>query len=441
MKKHEVKENLVYVALWGILFLTPVLAAYLRVAADLKSTATPPSVGQGGFISWAEVFPVWRIYAVFLVFFLVHNFLLAPLLVYKHKKKLYFSSVVLLMAVFFLYQCANRPDMKKDRGERIEGLGNLQFDNLQFTISHLTNNQHPTPPPMDGMMPPPKPGGSPPAPRRGDVAPNDPTPLLPPLGRDGVGSTQHPTPMDGMHRPPLFFGQHDIVMLVVLILMLGMNLGVKLYFKSSSDAKKLDELQTKNLEQQLEYLKYQINPHFFMNTLNNIHALVDINPEKAKETILELSKLMRYVLYEGAKPAVPLQKEVDFLNNYITLMRIRYTDRVKITTDMPATLPDKNVPPMLFITFVENAFKHGVSYSKDSFINVSMSVVDKRVEFICENSKTEAANDEQGGVGLTNVKQRLNLIYDNEYTLNINDAPDVYDVHLSIPLVKIDNNQ
>ena len=118
-------------------------------------------------------------------------------------------------------------------------------------------------------------------------------------------------------------------------------------------------LEKENLNQQLEYLKYQINPHFFMNTLNNIHALVDIDPEKAKTTIVELSKMMRYLLYEGNNSLIPLHREVEFLRNYITLMKLRYTDKVKIDTDIPVSLPDRRLPPLLLITFVENAFKHG----------------------------------------------------------------------------------
>ena len=168
--------------------------------------------------------------------------------------------------------------------------------------------------------------------------------------------------MERRHTPPLFVGEHDVLSIVVLILMFGANLGTKYYFRSRSDQRKLEDLEKQNLEQQLEYLKYQINPHFFMNTLNNIHALVDIDPEKAKSTILELSKMMRFVLYEGNKTVVPLEREISFLQNYITLMKLRYTDKVRIQVDVAQTLPNKDVPPLIFITFVENAFKHGVSY-------------------------------------------------------------------------------
>jgi LytS/YehU family sensor histidine kinase len=216
--------------------------------------------------------------------------------------------------------------------------------------------------------------------------------------------------------------------------MFGMNIGIKLFFKNRNDQKKLEALQKKNLEQQLEYLKYQINPHFFMNTLNNIHALVDIDPEKAKDTILELSKMMRFILYEGDKSGVPLTREFDFIRHYVTLMQLRYTDKVDIRTDLPDEAPDKTVPPLMLISFIENAFKHGISYQHQSFVHIKVEVIDDHLHFTCRNSKAEIPNQEKGGVGLTNVKQRLHLLYDNNYTLKIQNQPDSYNVELTIPL-------
>ena len=213
--------------------------------------------------------------------------------------------------------------------------------------------------------------------------------------------------------PPPIVGERDILAIVVLILMFGANLGIKGYFRSRDDRKRLAELEHENLEQQLEYLRYQINPHFFMNTLNNIHALVDIDPEKAKETIVELSKMMRFVLYEGNKQGVPLSREMDFIRHYVTLMQLRYTDKVRITLDLPAEVPDRQIPPLILITFIENAFKHGISYQHESFIEVKVAVEGESLHFTCRNSKAESSNEEKGGVGLANVRKRLNLLYDN----------------------------
>ena len=170
-----------------------------------------------------------------------------------------------------------------------------------------------------------------------------------------------------------------------------------------------------------------------MNTLNNIHALVDIDPEKAKDTILELSKMMRFVLYEGDKKGVPLTKEFEFIRNYIKLTKLRYTDKVKIQADLPQDVPVRQIPPLMLITFIENAFKHGISYQHESFIDIKVEISDKLL-FTCRNSKAEMPNQEKGGVGLQNVTKRLNLLYGNNYTLDIQDASDVYNVKLEIPL-------
>ena len=188
------------------------------------------------------------------------------------------------------------------------------------------------------------------------------------------------------------------------------------------------------LEQQLEYLKYQINPHFLMNTLNNIHALIDIDPEEAKTTIVELSKMLRFMLYEGAKQKVPLERELAFVQHYITLMKLRYTDRVAINLNLPKNVPNSEVPPLVFITFVENAFKHGVSYQQQSFIDISVSIEDNKLHFSCRNSRIAQDEDKHGGVGLQNVRKRLDLIYGKHYQLDIKDEADAYSVDLTLQL-------
>ena len=395
MQEQSKYENVVYVALWGLLFAVPLLSLYVRTTGDSEMT-----------FNWQEVWMVWRHFAIYLLLFLVHNFLLAPLLVYRNKRWLYALLALCMIGLFTAYQCTNRPDhMRRHHPHAMEQRGPRPMEQKNFESMDersLEPMEQKDFEPMDRGFdhePPPKPKGE---------------------------------RMD--KKPPVFIGEKDIVAIVVLILMCGMNLGIKLYFRTRNDHKKLQALEKENLEQQLEYLKYQINPHFFMNTLNNIHALVDIDPEKAKGTILELSKMMRFVLYEGDKKGVPLSKEFEFIRTYVQLMRLRYTDKVKITVDLPAEAPDKVVPPLMLISFVENAFKHGISYQHESFIDIHIDINDNRLHFTCRNSKADKPNEEKGGVGLTNVKKRLNLLYDNNYTLNIQDETDVYSVDLTLPL-------
>ena len=145
--------------------------------------------------------------------------------------------------------------------------------------------------------------------------------------------------------------------------------------------------------------------------------------------------MMRFVLYEGNKQGVPLSREMDFIRHYVTLMQLRYTDKVRISLDLPAEVPDRQIPPLILITFIENAFKHGVSYQYKSFIDVKVNVESNELRFSCRNSKSEKSNEEKGGVGLANVRKRLHLLYGNNYELRIHNDADVYSVELNIPLL------
>lgn len=219
--------------------------------------------------------------------------------------------------------------------------------------------------------------------------------------------------------------------------MTGLNMGIKLLYRSLRDEQQMEELKRQNLQAEMDYLRYQINPHFFMNTLNNIHALIDIDTEYAKSAVIELSKMMRYVLYESGSETISLKKDIQFIENYIELMRIRYDSSIDICLDYPATIPNKvAIPPLLLIVFVENAFKHGVSYNHASFIHIRIGYRDDAVTAVISNSRHEKSRPGTTGIGLENIKKRLALIYQDNYTLSIDDSdPAVYTVKLIIPIM------
>ena len=234
------------------------------------------------------------------------------------------------------------------------------------------------------------------------------------------------------------FSNLEIYWNIVLgFFMTGANTGIKLIYQSMRDEQKMEALQRQNLQAEMDYLKYQINPHFFMNTLNNIHALIDFDTDSAKNAVIELSKMMRYVLYDSGREIISLNRDIQFLKNYIELMRIRYTDDVDIRVEYPENLPEQvSIPPLLLIVFVENAFKHGISYNRPSYIHLKIEYADGMVTSILENSRHAGFPERKSapGIGLENVRKRLSLIYgEKNYTLDIREQPDSYTVKLVIP--------
>ena len=225
--------------------------------------------------------------------------------------------------------------------------------------------------------------------------------------------------------------------MAIALLLLCFNVAVKLYLLSLRDKERMLALQHQTLSAELDQLKYQLSPHFMMNTLNNIHALIDIDAEKAKLTVVQLSKLMRYMLYESNKPKTSLADEVSFMRGYVELMRIRFTESVKIDARFPDETFGISLPPLLFVTMIENAFKHGVSYSRPSFISIDMSVADdhKSVNFCCTNSLSDTVQDGQHGIGLVNVRKRLELLCKGRYNLNVMQLSDRFVATLSVGVV------
>ena len=355
------KENVAHSLLWLFIFFIPVAAMSLYDSSTFRT------------YSWTHIFSVWTVVFIYFGAFLVHNFFLLPLIIYRKQRIHYVCGTIILILIFVLVLYVFHTQTAEESLRAIVQAGYVQ--------SRITDNQ------------------------------------------------------------TTITTQIIVVNTIILVLMFGMNLGVKLFFKYNDDQKKLHDLEKKNLEQQLISLKYQINPHFFMNTLNNIHALVDIDPEQAKWAIIVMSKMMRYILYEGNNTFIPLQKESDFIHSYISLMRMRYTEMVKINLNIPKQFPVGEIPPLLLVCFVGNAFKYGISYQHISTIDISLSVENDKIKFCCINSKQSETECEKGGVGLKSVQQRLNLIYPNRHKLVIDDGEKTYSVWLELSLTNKKNDK
>jgi len=201
----------------------------------------------------------------------------------------------------------------------------------------------------------------------------------------------------------------------------------------------LKEMEKQKLEVELNTLKEQLNPHFMFNTLNNIYSLSLDKSDKAPEFILKLSDLMSYTLYECKEKFVPISKEIDFIKNYLELERIRVRDGVKIDFNIKGDSLNKKISPLLLLTFIENAFKHGINTRPNNpFIKIDLDFeTNNKLLFKIENSKPkiEAINTENNGIGLKNAKKRLNLLYPDKHQLKISDNELVFLVELEIELI------
>lgn len=199
--------------------------------------------------------------------------------------------------------------------------------------------------------------------------------------------------------------------------------------------KRQKELEKEKLNSELAFLKNQISPHFFFNTLNNIYSLISINTEDSQKAVLKLSRMMRYLLYESEQGETLLSSEIEFMNNYIDLMRLRMSEKVRLSVSFPDVYEDITIPPLLFIPVVENAFKHGISYREKSFIDVAMEVSKESITFRCDNSIVNTGNegtDKHSGIGLENVSKRLNLLFPGKHELVIDKTEMTFHVRVTI---------
>lgn len=423
-------EQFIYYAVWLVIFLAPLVGGlFVSYGSEIES------------FSWRAVRSAWLVTLPFFLLFVANNYLLAPRLLFRKKYWLYALSVITVIALLFVlypYLGGHRPfgSFGGPEGERMERMfrSGERPDGFRNGEGRPFRNGFPEGEQTgDGVRPEDMP--------EGDTTPQSETGRRPrPDGhfRPDNGPKDFGPRFDGgPHRED--FGRIPfpipfISRLAMAFLLVGFNIGIKLLFKSLRDEERLRELEHESLQTELEYLKYQINPHFFMNTLNNIHALVDIDTEKAQKTILELSKMMRYVLYEANQRTISLSKEIQFLNNYIGLMKLRFTEKVDVQVSLPAGVPDVQIPPLLFISFVENAFKHGVSYQHESFVHIDMKVEEGELLFRCANSCFGKSDDQHHGIGLENICKRLRLLFGNSYTLSIDEQKDNFEVLLIIPL-------
>jgi len=338
-----------------------------------------------GLVDWSKVLVEWIRMFSFLVIFLINAYYLVPKLLFYKKYRSYIGYVFLLIFA-------------------VIGVNIL----LQYFLS-----------PVEPLSMPPMNLG----------------PGMPPME---LGEKM-PAPMG--FRTPRIQEQKSIIMiltdnLIISILVAGAGTTLKMMSQWLYEEKRRMNVEKEQLKTELAMLRHQVSPHFFMNTLNNIHAMIDINVETAKDAIIRLSTLMRYLLYDTAQGQTSLRKELDFIESYIRLMQLRFSKKVVIMVNLPEKIPDIQIPPMLYISFLENAFKHGVSYQAESFVSFSLEINGNRLSCIIRNSKHKSKDNPDksySGIGLTNIRKSLELLFKNDYTLNIKETDKEFEVQLKIP--------
>lgn len=378
--KYSRLELTIYVVSWVIVFCLP----FLLQTYDVLS-------GEKTGYQWDRLLSNMQTLMLVLLLFVLNNWVLLPHLFWKRRKAWYFIVIISVLAVMWYIQEPPKP---------------LRFD--------------------------------------GPMGPHN---LELEMPRPALHPEHHMGPRpEPRHRPHGPLDLFHIMNLVIELCVLLANFGIKLYIHSLRRDVSMLNIQNEKMVQELQALKYQISPHFLMNTLNNIQSLIETNPKRAYGTIQQLSKMMRYLLYENNTQNVSLKKEVEFMQNFIDLMKIRYPSTVKVSADLIADDKGITIPPLLFISFVENAFKYGVSYTKESMISVKLGIDGSYLTFSCANFETNEAkaNRKEGGIGIKNVQRRLDLIYGDDYDLNISQNDGLYLVEMripvEIPLQSVDNN-
>ncbi len=221
----------------------------------------------------------------------------------------------------------------------------------------------------------------------------------------------------------------------VIIIIISASAAIKLFQQWMQDSQRITELEQAKTNAELEQLKNQINPHFLFNMLNNANVLTKKDPEKASQVLMKLSDLLRYQLYDSARDNVLLTSDIHFLEDFLNLEKVR-RDNFDFVISKEGNLSGVQIPPLLFISFVENAVKHNNDSAKSSYVNLFFEISNSELFFKCVNSKPilKAVNTTSGGLGLANIKRRLELLFPLSHTIKIEDSPETYSVTLSIKL-------
>jgi hypothetical protein len=385
----KIPEYLIYILLWLIFLVIPFITNdYNR---------------EGGFVriifDWLRVLP-------FFIVFLVNNFWLMRKFLFHGRSLTYvLSLVVVVVVVSVSFQYLN-PVLHKNDPKVLEQriMKDPQFGREEMRLGN-------------------------PSPNSGNA------PVSPEFFNPGPGQNS-----PGNERVPLKASSVFVLIntLIISLLIAGFNTAIAVTNRWFTEEQARKEIEKEHVETKLEFLQNQVNPHFLMNTLNNIHSLIEVDQPMAQSAVLKLSGMMRYLLYESGNGTTTLSREIDFLQSYLELMALRVDKSIDVSLDIPQKINNVSLPPLLFITFIENAFKHGVSYREPSSISFKLIQKSGSLEFISENTIPGYGNvDSQskpGGFGLSNMRKRLEMLYGDRFKLDIDKSETRFRARLVIPV-------
>lgn len=236
----------------------------------------------------------------------------------------------------------------------------------------------------------------------------------------------------------LFDPNYFIAVFVGELYVVGFTSAIKLGMEYVSSINKTKDLETKKLEAELSFLRSQIQPHFFFNTLNNLYSLTLTQSKRAPETVLKLSELMSYVIYEGKSKRVELHKEIKHIQDYLDLENLRYSNRLETNIEIHGSIEDLYVPPLMLTPFIENCFKHGNTDADKIPIDITINVENNRLNYVVTNElrtkDSSIGKEKREGIGIKNAIRRMDLLFKNDYSLDIHKDKKTFTIHLSMPL-------
>jgi len=389
MKTHKrIPESVLYFFLWLIFLVIPVITNNYNTSGGFRKI----------LYDWLSLIP-------FIIVFLLNNYWLLKKLLFRGKNYMYVASLLVTTIVISVTFYNLNPIIHKNDPEIIE---NRILQDPQYGREEM------------------RPGLNPSLPSNTPLSPG----IFEPAAKDLSPANRRFPP-----EKRSFFVL--INTMVISLLIAGFNTAISVTNKWSMEEQSRKEIEKEHIESKLAFLQNQVNPHFLMNTLNNIHSLIEADQHVAQDAVIKLSSMMRYLLYESGRGETTLQKEIDFLRSYLELMQIRVDKSINVTLELPEKFTNVNLPPLLFISFIENAFKHGISYREPSSMKFRLLQHADSLEFIAENTipRFHSGNLENlpGGFGLENIKKRLDMLYGERHKLIIEKTENEFRVNLVIP--------